>query len=100
MHKAKVLLIDDHPLLRQGLAQLINQEDDLVLCGEAEDGESAIRSVALLNPDIAVVDLTLKNGSGTSLIMQLSQSYPSLKMIVFSMHDEWLHAEQALGAGA
>ena len=70
------------------------------MCGEAEDGESAIWAVALLNPDIAVVDLTLKNGSGTSLIMQLSQSYPSLKMIVFSMHDEWLHAEQALGAGA
>jgi DNA-binding NarL/FixJ family response regulator len=95
-----VLLIDDHPLLRQGLAQLINQESDLALCGEAEDAASAMKAITLLAPDIAVVDLTLKDGSGTDLIKQLADRYPSLKIIVFSMHDEWLHAERALGAGA
>jgi DNA-binding NarL/FixJ family response regulator len=100
MHKAKILLIDDHPLLRQGLAQLVNQEDDLVLCGEAEDGPSAMKAVELLAPDIAVVDLTLKDRSGTDLIKQLAQAYPKLKMLVFSMHDEWLHAERALQSGA
>jgi DNA-binding NarL/FixJ family response regulator len=100
VYKAKVFLIDDHPLLRQGLAQLINQENDLILCGEAEDGPSAMKAIELLAPDIAVVDLTLKDRSGTDLIKQLAQTYPTLKMIVFSMHDEWLHAERALQSGA
>jgi len=100
VHKARVLLIDDHPLLRQGLAQLINQETDLVLCGEAEDGPSAMNAARTLSPDIAVVDLTLKDRSGTELIKELAQAHPNLKMLVFSMHDESLHAERAIQSGA
>ena len=100
MDKAKVLLIDDHPLLRQGMAQLINQESDLILCGEAKDSASAIEAVRRLAPDIAIVDLTLKDQSGTELIKQLADAFPQLKMLVFSMHDEWLHAERALQSGA
>ena len=100
MHKAKVLLIDDHPLLRQGLAQLINQENDLVVCGEAEDGPSAMQAIQTLAPDIAVVDLTLKERGGGDLIRQLAHAHPRLRMLVFSMHDEWLHAERALQSGA
>jgi DNA-binding NarL/FixJ family response regulator len=100
VHKAKVLLIDDHPLLRQGLAQLINQENDLVVCGEAEDGPSAMAAVQQLEPDIAIVDLTLKERGGGDLIRQLAQAHPRLRMLVFSMHDEWLHAERALQSGA
>ena len=100
MPKAKVLLIDDHPLLRRGLAQLINQENDLVVCGEANDGPSAMAAVQLLAPDIAIVDLMLKDGAGSDVIRQLAQANPGLKMLVFSMHDEWLHAERALQSGA
>src|SRR3954466_15269513 len=100
MPKARVLLIDDHPLLRQGLAQLINQEDDLVLCGEAEDETSAMEAVKALMPDIAIVDLTLKDRGGADLIKKLGKAHPDLKMIVFSMHDEWLHAERSLQSGA
>jgi len=98
--KAKVLLLDDHPLLRQGLAQLINQENDLIVCGEAEDWSSAIQAVQLLAPDIAIVDLMLKNRDGGDVVRQLAQACPGLRMLVFSMHDEWLHAERALQSGA
>jgi len=100
MDRAKVLVIDDHPLLRQGMAQLINQEKDLVLCGEAKDSASAMDAVHRLEPDIAIVDLTLKDQSGTQLVKQLAELFPGLKMLVFSMHDEWLHAERALQSGA
>jgi len=100
MAKARVLLIDDHPLLRQGLSQLINQEEDLILCGEAEDAVSAIAAVDQLAPDLVVLDLSLKERSGTELLKQLARSHPRLLIIVYSMHDESLHAERALQAGA
>jgi DNA-binding NarL/FixJ family response regulator len=100
MAKARVLLIDDHPLLRQGLSQLINQEDDLILCGEAEDADSAMEAVNRLAPDLVILDLILKDRSGTDLLKQLARSHPRLLIIVYSMHDESLHAERALQAGA
>ncbi len=98
--KTRVLLIDDHPILRQGLAQFINQEADLIVCGEAEDAPKAFTAVATLNPDIAVVDISLKGGNGIELIKNIKARYPDLPMLCLSMHDESLYAERALRAGS
>lgn len=98
--KKRVLVVDDHPLLRLGIAQLIQQEDDFELCGEAESGEAAIDKIVELEPDIAIVDLTLGDIHGIELIKKLNISHPKLPILVLSMHDEALYAERALRAGA
>lgn len=97
--KHRVLLIDDHPILRQGLAQLINQEADLMVCGEAEEAPKAFDAIATLQPDVAVVDISLKGGNGLELIKNVKARFPNLPLLVLSMHDESLYAERALRAG-
>ncbi len=99
-NKARILLIDDHPLMRQGLSQLIDQEDDLTVCGEAEDAHQALELASEVNADIAIVDLSLKGTSGIELIKNLKAMYPELLVLVLSMHDESVYAERALRAGA
>ncbi len=98
--KTKVLLVDDHPIIRQGLGRLINAEADMVVCGEAEDAAKAFDAVGALNPDIAVVDISLKGSNGIELTKNIKARYPSLPILVLSMHDESLYAERALRAGA
>lgn len=98
--KYRVLLIDDHPILRKGLAELINQEPDLMVCGEAEEAPKAFEAVGSLNPDVAVVDISLKGGNGLELIKNVKARYPDLPLLVLSMHDETLYAERALRAGS
>jgi DNA-binding NarL/FixJ family response regulator len=98
--KKKVLVIDDHPIVRERLAELINQEADLVVCGEAEDSHQARKAVAEFQPDIAIVDITLKDTYGIELIKEFKDRYPKLPMLVLSMHDEALYGERALRAGA
>jgi DNA-binding NarL/FixJ family response regulator len=98
--KARVLLIDDHAILRQGLAQLINQEADMMVCGEAEEAPKGFEAVGLLKPDVAVVDISLKGGNGLELIKNIKASHPNLPILVLSMHDESLYAERALRAGS
>ena len=98
--KARVLLIDDHTILRQGLAQLINQEPDLVVCGEAEEAPKGFELVGTLKPDVAVVDLSLKGGNGLELIKNIKASHAALPILVLSMHDESLYAERVLRAGS
>jgi DNA-binding NarL/FixJ family response regulator len=98
--KSTVLLVDDHPLLRQGLARLIDQAPDLAVCGEAEDAAGALEMVRTLRPDVAVVDMTLRDRKGVELVKELAAAHRGLKMLVLSMHDESLHAERALQAGA
>src|SRR5690349_21253446 len=98
--KKKVLVIDDHPIVRERLAELINQQRDLVVCGEAEDSHQARKAVAELQPDIAIVDITLKDTYGIELIKEFKDRYPKLPMLVLSMHDEALYGERALRAGA
>jgi DNA-binding NarL/FixJ family response regulator len=98
--KKKVLVIDDHPIVRERLAELINQQADLVVCGEAEDSHQARKAVAELQPDIAIVDITLKDTYGIELIKEFKDRYPKLPMLVLSMHDEALYGERALRAGA
>ena len=98
--KAKIVIVDDHPIVREGLADLINKEDDLVVCGEAEDGHSAMEVISELEPDIAIVDISLQDTSGLELIKDIKVQYPSLPVLTLSMHEESLYAERALRAGA
>ena len=98
--KAKILIVDDHPILRQGLGQLIDHEDDLVVCGQAESAHQALLAIDRTKPDMAVVDITLKDRSGLELIKDIRAQYPDMAILALSMHDESLYAERALRAGA
>lgn len=95
-----VVLVDDHPIVRQGLAQLLGQEPDLRVCGEAEDEATAIRLVAQTSPQLVIVDLSLKSGDGIALIKALRADHPTIPILVLSMHDESHFVERALRAGA
>ncbi len=95
-----VVIVDDHPIVRQGLAQLLKQEADLRVCGEAEDGATALRLVEQLSPQLVIVDLSLKSGDGIDLIKALRAARPTLPILVLSMHDEIHFVERALRAGA
>jgi len=98
--KHRILIVDDHPIFRQGLAQLINQEEDLCVCGEAEDYQGAMKAVAELKPAMIIVDITLKDMSGIDLIKEIRKFQKGITMLVISMHDESLYAERAFRAGA
>jgi DNA-binding NarL/FixJ family response regulator len=95
-----VFLVDDHPLVREWLTNLINQQPDLKVCGEAESGPQALATIPSLKPDIAIVDIALKDSSGIELIKDLKQWLPKLCVLVLSMHEETHYAERALRAGA
>lgn len=97
---ARILLIDDHALLRRGLAELIDQEPDMEVCGEAEDAAAALDLVEEETPDLAVIDLSLRDSSGLELIKQIKSRFPDVSLLVLSMHDENLFAERTLRAGA
>lgn len=98
--KAKVLIVDDHPIVRQGVGQLINQEADLMVCAEAETASDALKAIAAHQPDVAVVDLSLKGVSGLELIKDIKVRFPTLPVLVLSMFDETIYAERVLRAGA
>jgi len=98
--KIKIFLVDDHPLVREWLTNLIHQQPDLTVCGEAEDAPRALREISATKPDVAIVDISLKQGSGIELIKDLKALDPDLAVLVLSMHDERLYAERALRAGA
>ncbi len=98
--KAKVLIVDDHPIVRQGLAQLLNGEADFMVCGEADNARKAMAAISDLRPDLAIVDITLQGTNGIELIKNIVAQWPELPILVLSMHDESLYAERALRAGA
>jgi len=98
--RRRVFLVDDHPLVREWLTNLIDQQRDLVVCGEAEDAPQALSAIEALKPDVVVVDITLSSGSGIELVKDIKRSVPSVAIVVLSMHDETLYAERALRAGA
>lgn len=99
-HQAKIFLVDDHPLVREWLCNLINQQEDMVVCGEAEDAARAQRAIAAAKPNVAIVDISLKGSSGMELIKTLKGHDPDIATIVLSMHDESVYAERAIRAGA
>ena len=97
---SRVLLVDDHPMVRERLAEVIQREPDLIVCGEAEDRIRALELVASTRPQLAIVDLTLKRSHGMELIKDLRIQHPEVAILVVSMHDESLHAERVIRAGA
>lgn len=98
--RTRILLVDDHPIVRERLAEIINSEADLHVCGEAEDRDEALEVLRAKKPDLAIVDLTLKNSDGLELIKDIHSRWPKVRMLVVSMHDESLYAERVLRAGA
>ena len=96
----KVLLVDDHPLVREGLVNLISQQADLQICGEAGNEPQALELIRTIRPDVAIVDISLETGSGIELIKSTKAMFPAVTVLVLSMHDELLYAERALRAGA
>ena len=98
--KTRVLLVEDHPIVRHGLMMLINDESDLEVCGESESVKDAAEQVRKTRPDVVVVDIALGDGSGLDLIKELHTADPDLPILAVSMHDESIYAERALRAGA
>jgi DNA-binding NarL/FixJ family response regulator len=98
--KKRIVLVDDHPLLRQGIGQLINATADLEVCGEAGSRAEAMEVIQRAQPDLAVVDLSLKHERGLELVKDLRVQQPGVRVLVLSMHDEDLYAERVLRAGA
>ena len=98
--KVRILLVDDHPIMRRGLAELINLEKDLVVCAEADSIQTALELIKRHEPHVALVDLSLKNESGLELIKDIKARFPEVLILVLSMHDELFYAERVLRAGA
>jgi DNA-binding NarL/FixJ family response regulator len=98
--RCKVFLVDDHPILRQGLALFIDREPDLMVCGQADDAASALQAIREATPDFVVLDISLDGPDGLELLKTLRVRYPNLPVLVLSMHDESAYAERALRAGA
>jgi DNA-binding NarL/FixJ family response regulator len=98
--RIRIYLVDDHPLVRESLTSLLNQQTDFVVCGEADEPGRALREMVTAQPDVAIIDISLKVGSGLELIKSARARLPRLYMIVLSMHDERLYAERAIRAGA
>jgi DNA-binding NarL/FixJ family response regulator len=98
--KIRVLVVDDHPIVRQGLSQLINQEPDLMVCGQAEDARTALDAIDPSQPDILIVDVSLDGPDGIELLKTIRAKDARLPVLILSMHDESLYAERALRAGA
>jgi len=98
--RKRVLLVDDHAVVRYGMAQLINRESDLVVCGEEEDAAHALAAVGKLKPDLVVADISLKDSSGLELMRNIKAQYEGMPVLVVSAHDESVYAEIAFRAGA
>jgi DNA-binding NarL/FixJ family response regulator len=98
--KRRVMVVDDHPIVRAGLAQLINREPDLAVCGDAEEMHAALQTIDELKPDILIVDISLNGPDGLDLLKSIRAKDPSLPVLILSMHDESIYAERALRAGA
>jgi DNA-binding NarL/FixJ family response regulator len=98
--RRKVLIVDDHPIVRQGLRAMIDAERDLRICGEAETEKEARAAIRALDPDVVVVDLSLEQGDGINLVRDVHAHHPQLALLVLSMHDEAIYAERLLAVGA
>ncbi|QEH32274.1 Oxygen regulatory protein NreC [Aquisphaera giovannonii] len=99
-HRGRVLIVDDHPAVREALALRIGRQSDLTVCGEADDTTEALRLLEEAKPDVAVVDISLRTGNGIDLIKRIRDRNDAVRIVVWSMHPEALYAERALRAGA
>jgi DNA-binding NarL/FixJ family response regulator len=98
--KARIIIVEDHPIVRRGLKQLIEMEADLNVCAEAEDAVTALQRVKELKPNLVIIDISLKAGSGLELIKDVNALFPNMPLLVVSMHDESFYAERVIRAGA
>jgi DNA-binding NarL/FixJ family response regulator len=98
--KKRIMVVDDHPIVRQGLALLINREPDLVVCGEAEEAMGAMHVLASSRPDVVILDISLNGPDGIDVLKNIRIAHPALPVLILSMHDESIYAERALRAGA
>ena len=98
--KHRILIVDDHPIVREGLTTIINEQTDLVVCGEAEDAQTALEAVGTLRPDLMIVDVSLKGINGIELVKLIQRRYEKIPILILSMHDESLYVERVLRAGA
>lgn len=100
LNESRILIVDDHPIVRQGYAFIIGTESDLRVCGFASTEAEAIQQARVTKPDLVIIDITLENGSGIELLKRITKSFPNIKSLVVSAFDELLFAERALDAGA
>lgn len=100
MEKRRIMLIDDHPIVRQGLAQLIDEEEDLIVCGEASEVDEAKQTLARAQPDLVLLDISLRNSNGIDLIKFIRSNHPEVFVLVLSLHDASAYAERVLQSGA
>ncbi|MBC2712519.1 MAG: response regulator transcription factor [Desulfosarcina sp.] len=99
-NKKKILIVEDHPIFRWGLSELINQESDMAVCGEATNVSDAWKAIERLNPDLIIADITLENSDGIDLTKEVNRRNKKIPVLILSMHDQFLYAERALHAGA
>jgi DNA-binding NarL/FixJ family response regulator len=98
--KTRIMLVDNQPMIRRGLADLINGEKDLAVCGEAADASAGLDLIPTVRPDLAIIDISLSNWNGIELIKEIRTRYPKVPILVLTMHDEEVYAERSLRAGA
>jgi len=98
--KTRIFIVDDHPIVREGLALMMNREPDLMVCGEAEEAGAALQAIPSARPDFLIVDISLNGPDGLDLLKSIRVRFPSLPVLILSMHDESIYAERALRAGA
>jgi DNA-binding NarL/FixJ family response regulator len=98
--KTRIFIVDDHPIVREGLSLMMNREPDLMVCGEAEEATGALQAITSARPDLLIVDISLSGPDGLDLLKSIRARYPSLPVLILSMHDESIYAERALRAGA
>ena len=99
-NKKRVFIVDDHPVVRDGLITLIEHEQDFKVCGDADDAAEALKTISELKPDVVIVDIGLKSSDGIELTRNIKTRYPRMPVVVLSIHDESVYAERALHAGA
>jgi DNA-binding NarL/FixJ family response regulator len=100
INKTRIVVVDDHQIIREGILRLLEHEPDLVVCGEADSRQTALQVISQLKPDMAIIDLSLKDSSGIELIKQIRPLYPQILILVLSIYDESLYAERMIKAGA
>lgn len=98
--KTRIFIVDDHPIVREGLSLMMNREPDMMVCGEAEEATRALPAIAAAKPDFLIVDISLSGPDGLDLLKSIRARYPRLPVLILSMHDEAIYAERALRAGA
>ncbi len=98
--RRRIFIVDDHPIVREGLSLMMNREPDLVVCGEAEEAATALQAITSIRPDFLIVDISLNGPDGLDLLKSIRVRFPNLPVLILSMHDESIYAERALRAGA